>query len=90
MLLGRVIGSVTSTIKHPEYAGHKLMLVQPIDAAGNNAGTSVIAVDRVQAGPGDRVIVLQEGSGVRQILERGQIPIRLLIVGIVDEVDVTA
>jgi ethanolamine utilization protein EutN len=89
MRLCRVVGNVVATVKHPMYQGQPLMIVQPIDAHGRDVGASFLAVDRVQAGPGDHVIVLTEGTGVRQILELGtQVPIRSLIVGIVDAVDV--
>ena len=87
MKLCRVLGNVVATVKHPAYAGQRLLIVQPIDDAGNDAGDSLLAVDTVQAGPGDRVLVMREGNGVRQILGMGaQVPIRSLIVGIVDEV----
>jgi ethanolamine utilization protein EutN len=83
-----VVGNVVATVKHPVYHGQPLMIVQPIDGGGRDVGVSFLAVDRVQAGPGDHVIVLTEGTGVRQILELGtQVPIRSLIVGIVDHVD---
>jgi ethanolamine utilization protein EutN len=86
--LCRVIGNVVSTVKHPVYAGQILMIVQPIGEDGADIGTSFLAIDRVQAGPGDRVVVLTEGNGVRQILQMGDlVPIRSLIVGIVDQVD---
>jgi ethanolamine utilization protein EutN len=89
--LCRVIGSVVATVKHPTHAGESLMIVQPIDHTGADSGTSFLAFDRAQAGPGDRVLVLREGNGVRQILGKGDIvPIRSLIVGIVDQVDVPA
>lgn len=88
MRMCRVIGNVVATEKHPAYHGHKLMVVQPLDATGKDSGASFLAVDTVQAGPGDRVIVLTEGNGVRQILQMGQqVPIRSVIVGIVDQVD---
>lgn len=88
MRLCRVVGNVVATVKHPMYRGQPLMVVQPIDGRGRDVGTSFLAVDRVQAGPGDHVLVLSEGTGVRQILELGtQVPIRSLIVGIVDRVD---
>jgi ethanolamine utilization protein EutN len=88
MRLGRVIGTVVSTAKHPVYAGRKLLVVQPVDEAGQDAGASLIAVDDVQAGTGDLVLVMQEGRGVRQLLRMGEmVPIRSLIVGIVDRVD---
>jgi len=87
----RVLGNVTAAVKHPSYAGKKLMVCQPLDEAGADAGDAFIAVDTVQAGPGDRVVVLTEGNGVRQVLKQGDIvPIRSIIVGIVDQVDATA
>jgi ethanolamine utilization protein EutN len=86
----RVLGSVTATVKHPAFAGQRLMIVQPVDEQGADAGDSFVAIDRVQAGPGDRVVVLTEGNGVRQILKMGDVvPVRSAIVGIVDAVDVT-
>lgn len=84
----RVLGNVVSTVKHPAYAGRTLLLVQPLDEHGDDAGASFIAVDHAQAGPGDRVIVMSEGNGVRSILKIGdQVPIRSLVVGIVDAVE---
>jgi len=77
-----------AAVKHPAYAGRTLFVVQPLDAHGNDVGASFVAVDNVQAGVGDKVIVLTEGTGVRQILKAGDIvPIRSLIVGIVDHVE---
>jgi microcompartment protein CcmK/EutM len=89
MKICRVLGSVTAAVKHPAFAGQRLMVVQPVDEAGADTGDSYIAIDRVQSGPGDRVIVLTEGNGARQILKMGDVvPIRSVIVGIVDAVDV--
>jgi ethanolamine utilization protein EutN len=74
--------------KHPAFAGRPLFVVQPLDEHGGDAGASFVAIDHVQAGIGDRVVVLTEGNGVRQILKAGDIvPIRSIIVGIVDSVD---
>jgi ethanolamine utilization protein EutN len=87
--LCRIIGNVVATVHHPVYDGQKLMIVQPIDGGGDDIGTSFLAVDRVQAGPGDRVLVMREGNGVRQLMGMGQqVPIRSLIVGVVDAVDI--
>jgi microcompartment protein CcmK/EutM len=73
--------------KHPAFAGRSLFIVQPVDERGTDVGTSFVAIDHVQAGAGDKVIVLTEGNGVRQILKMGDIvPIRSVIVGIVDQV----
>ncbi len=93
MKLCRVTGNVVATVKHPSYHGHKLMVVQPIDEHGADLGTTFLAVDLAQAGPGDTVLVMQEGNGVRQILAKGQkdakIPIRSIIIGVVDSVDLS-
>jgi ethanolamine utilization protein EutN len=87
--LCRVIGNVTATAKHPAFAGRTLLIVQPLDEHGADTGDSYIAIDHAQAGPGDRVLVLTEGNGVRQILKMGDVvPIRSMVVGIVDDVDV--
>lgn len=88
MTLGRVIGTMTSTMKHPTYVGHTVLVVEPIDDQGRPAGEAILAVDTVQAGVGDRVLVMREGNGVRQILREKILPIRSLIVAIVDEVAV--
>jgi len=82
MKLCRVEGTVVGAVHHPVYDGQKLLIVTPIDG-----GDSFLAVDRVQAGVGDTVLVNQEGNGARQLLKMGQqVPIRSLIVGVVDEV----
>ena len=84
----RVVGPMWAAVKHPAYAGRPLFVVQPIDTDGNDMGHSFVAIDHVQAGVGDKVIVLTEGNGVRQILGMGDIvPIRSMIVGIVDHVE---
>jgi ethanolamine utilization protein EutN len=86
MRLARVRGTVVATIKHPAYAGRTLLLCQPLTPDGRDKGDQVVAVDHVQAGEGDLVLILTEGNGVRQILGADAGPIRSVIVGIVDEV----
>ena len=84
----RVVGPLWASVKHPAFAGHPLFVAQPLDDKGADTGSSFVAIDHVQAGVGDKVIVLTEGNGVRQILQMGDIvPIRSIIVGIVDRVD---
>ena len=84
----RVVGPMWAAVKHPAFVGRSLFVVQPLDEHGKDAGQSFVAIDHVQAGVGDKVIVLTEGNGVRQILKMGDIvPIRSIIVGIVDHVD---
>jgi microcompartment protein CcmK/EutM len=98
MLLAEVVGTVVMTVKHPAFDGEKLLAVQPLDEKGAAQGAVILAVDRAQAGVGDRVLVLREGSGIRQIVGREQgkaveeavkmdWPVRSMIVGIVDAVD---
>ena len=85
-----MIAPMWASVKHPAFAGRPLFVVQPIDENGKDAGTSFVAIDNVQAGIGDKVLVLTEGNGVRQILQMGDVvPIRSIIVGIVDQVATT-
>ncbi|NVB84338.1 MAG: EutN/CcmL family microcompartment protein [Kofleriaceae bacterium] len=86
----RVVGPMWAAVKHPAFAGRPLFVVQPVDEHGKDTGGSFVAIDHVQAGVGDKVLVLTEGNGVRQILAMGdQVPIRSIIVGIVDAVETT-
>jgi len=88
MIIGRVAKTVTATIKSQGYEGHKIFVVQPADAQGKETkGAPIVAVDTVQAGVGDLVLVNREGNGTRQILEITKAPIRALIVGIIDQID---
>jgi ethanolamine utilization protein EutN len=85
--LCRVLGTVVATVKHPAFAGRKLLVVQPLNEQQKPLGTSFIAVDHTSsAGKGDTVLVMREGNGVRQLLGDPKAPIRSLIVGVVDEV----
>ena len=88
MRLCRVKGTVVSTVKQPCYEGRKLLVVQPVNERGEEQGHSFLAVDRVQAGEGDLVLVNSEGNGARQLIPIEKLPIRSLILGIVDEVAV--
>lgn len=88
MKVCRVLGPVVSTAKHPTYVGEKLLSVQPLDAdCQTPLGASYLAIDRAQAGEGDLVLVLTEGTGTRQIVGIEMLPIRSVIVGIVDAVE---
>ena len=90
MILCKVLGPVVSTEKHPAFAGLKLLIVQPVGERGAPEGRSFLAVDRVsQAGQGDTVLVLREGTGIRQLFgmpATAKLPIRSCIVGVVDAV----
>jgi microcompartment protein CcmK/EutM len=89
MYIGRVSGTVVATIKNELFEGHKLLLVDKLNLNGKPTPKYDIAVDMVQAGVGDLVLVLDEGNSARQILDREPMgAIRAVIVGIVDEVTV--
>lgn len=88
MVLARVSGPVVATHRHPAYAGHTLLLCQPVDENDESVGTQLVAVDHAQAGQGDLVLLLREGNGVRQVLRQPNAPIRTVIVAVVDEVNV--
>lgn len=88
MYIGQVSGTVVATIKHRVFEGHKLLLVERLNLDGGATQRYDIAVDTVQAGVGDRVLVLDEGNGARQVLHvEPWGPIRCVIVGIIDSVD---
>ncbi len=86
MTLARVIGTVVATRKLPVLEGYKLLLFRAEDGNGQPRGAAQIGLDMVQAGPGDRVLVMDEGNSARQILGDATAPVRTVIVGIVDEV----
>ena len=90
MKLCRVKGTVVATEKHPSFAGLTVLVVQPLDEDGSDKGQSYLAIDHAQAGVGDTVLVNDEGGGNRMVLKIGdQAPVRSLIVGIVDRVDIS-
>jgi len=84
--IGKVIGTVVATIKISHLEGRKLLLVNQLDLEGQETGYYDIAVDVAQSGPGDTVLVIDEGNGARQILKLDPGAIRAVIVGVVDEV----
>lgn len=86
MYIGQVAGTVVATIKHEAFNGRKLLLVERLDLDGTPTADYDICVDAARAGVGDRVLVLDEGNGARQVLNRQVAPIRAVIVGIVDDV----
>ncbi|MCZ7591343.1 MAG: EutN/CcmL family microcompartment protein [Kiritimatiellae bacterium] len=86
MFTGRVIGTIDSTINHPWYDAKKLLIVEKSDHTGQATGDYVIAVDTVDAGVGEPVLVLDEGNGARQIFASTDAPVRSVVVGIIDEI----
>lgn len=88
MFLAKVKGNVISTQKDAFLSGHKLMLVQKVDLQGEFMGKKdVIALDLIDSGIGDTVLVTQEGDAVQQILGHKNAPVNTIIVAIVDNID---
>jgi microcompartment protein CcmK/EutM len=86
MKLARVIGNVVATRKDGCFKGHKVLIVQPIDETGKDIAKSFLSCDTVDAGPGDIVLVEQEGNAARQLLGTIHDPFHSVIVGVVDRV----
>jgi len=88
--LARVIGTVVASVRHRAYDGQTLLLCEPVDPESNVIGGAFIAVDRVQAGVGDLVLINSEGNGARQMFgmdPKGKLPIIDVIVGVVDQAE---
>ena len=88
MYIGQVFGTVVATIKHETFRGHKLLLVERLTPDGRPTPKYDICVDTVQAGVGDTVLVLDEGSSARQVLNQAHGAVRAVIVGIIDRIDI--
>ena len=87
MFVGQVAGEIVSTINHPFYDNRRLLVVDRLDETGSATGGYIIAVAAVDAGVGQRVLVLDEGNGARQVFDDAEAPVRSVVVGVVDAVD---
>ena len=87
MRLGRVVGTVVATHKNERMTGAKLLLVEPVSARGEPAAVAVLAVDAVQAGVGDTVLLVLEGRAAGAALRRRAAPVDAAIVGVVDAIE---
>ena len=90
MLVGKVTGTVVATIKAPVFEGRKLLIVEPLTFGAPPTGRYLICVDMVQAGRGDTVLVVDEGNSARQVVGMDPAPIRAVIVGVVDAIEIEA
>ncbi len=88
MKIAKVVGSAVSTIKHEAYLGKKLLIIQPLDLQGHPQGNSTLAVDYTGAGDGDYVLVGSAPGVAQQVFDIEIAPIRELIMGIIDYVQV--
>ena len=85
MNLALVIGTATSTVKHRSMAGAKLLIVQPLAADGRSPdGNPLLAVDRLGAGRGERVMITSDGPTVQSLLNDENTPVRWSVLGIAD------
>jgi len=88
MFLAKVTGTVVATQKNPNFIGDKLLVVQPLDLNKNPVGASLLAIDSIDAGVGDIVIVIREGGSARIVLKNEEVPVQTVIVGVVDSIEV--
>jgi ethanolamine utilization protein EutN len=88
MQICRVVGTVVATQKNRKLEGAKLLLVQPLTLEGQPRGATLLAIDSVGAGVGERVLVVIEGKAAGQALGKKAAAVDAAIVGIVDSVEV--
>ena len=87
MILARVVGNIESTHKYYQYEGLKLLWVHPLDLDLNEMGQRMIAVDAVDAGTCDLVLIMEEGWSAWQAVGKEKAPINRAVVGVVDSID---
>lgn len=88
MLIARVIGDVVATQKHASHHGRKALLVQPLNLDGSDRGDAVVALDAVDAGVGDRVLLVTEGFSAMTAVDRPESPIDMAVIGVIDHVEI--
>ena len=90
MIIGRVVGETVATQKHPSHEGLKLLLVAPADLDGNppRGYRPFLAVDSVDAGVGDKVLLATDGWAAMTAIDRLGSPIDAAVVGVIDHIDI--
>lgn len=86
MILGIVCGSMYSTINHKYYDGKRILLVEMIRPDGSKTGDYLLAIDNIDSGAGETVLIIDEGNSARQVLNSKDGPVRSVIIGVVDEI----
>ena len=86
MILAKVVGTVVTTIGHPDFKNRRLLVVQPLTLEGDEVDEDFIALDNTHAGIGDTVLINREGNGARQVLNNPDGCVISIIVGIIDSV----
>lgn len=87
MLIARVIGEVVATQHHSSHDGQKTLLVQPLNLDGTDRGDAVVAMDAVDAGIGDKVLLITEGFSAMTAVGRPNSPIDMAVIGVIDHID---
>lgn len=90
MIIGKVVGTVVTTISHPDYKHRRQLVIQPLGFEEGDEGGDFVALDNSHAGVGDTVLVLNEGNGARQVLDNMGACVISVIIGIVDSVHIQA
>lgn len=88
MYPAKVVGKVTSVVKHPIYEGKSMLLVQPVDLECKPKGKATIAVDYVGAGEGDIVLIGAGPGQAKEVFNVEHAPIRELVMAIIDSIDI--
>ncbi len=89
MLIGRVVGELVATQKHPSHEGRKILLVQPLNLDGSERGVPVVALDAVDSGIGDRVLLATEGYSAMSAVGRMNTPLEMVVLGVIDQIQLT-
>ncbi len=85
MLLGKVIGHTTSTVKHPSLIGLRLLVVQPVNSQREPEADPIVAVDKLGAGAGQMVVLNSDGKAARELVGNEKSPARYFVIAISDE-----
>ena len=88
MVLCKITGTIVATQKNEHLKPYKALIAQPIDLEGNSIGRDIIALDVVDAGVGDTVLVVQEGQAAAQLLKTKKAPVHSVVVAVVDGMDI--
>jgi len=87
MMICRVVGSAVSTVKNEHLCNNKLLICEPVGLDGKTKiGPGFLALDRVQAGPGDLVLIIDEGSSARLVFQNDKIPLTAFTAAIIDDI----
>lgn len=87
MLIGRVIGDIVATQKVASHEGRKILVVQPLNLDDSDRGEPIVALDAVDAGIGDRVLLAMEGFSAMTAVGRPNSPIDAAVIGVIDDVE---